>query len=205
MEAQEKGLIDIGQQIRDLRRVRGLTQSELAEKSGLATNTLSLIERGQSSPTVSTLQKIATALETDINNLFSPMSVRPGVCYLKTYQRRISQVAQGQLANLASGFPDPIFSPMWFTMEAGARSGTAVTHPGQEFVYCLEGQLLYVVETRAYLLEPGDSLLIDAMLPHRWQNAGVRPVEALLMISRKEAWAAHWVTGLGEAPADLHG
>jgi transcriptional regulator with XRE-family HTH domain len=199
MEAEEKSLIDIGQQIRDLRRVRGLTQSELAEKSGLATNTLSLIERGQSSPTVSTVQKIAAALGTDINNLFSPMLIRPGVCYIKTYQRKPTQVAQGQLVNLAAGFPDPVFSPLWFTMEAGARSGTAVTHPGQEFVYCLDGQLLYVVETRAYLLEPGDSLLIDAMLPHRWQNAGVRPVEALLMISRKEAWDAHGIAGLSQS------
>jgi transcriptional regulator with XRE-family HTH domain len=199
MEAEEKGLIDIGEQIRELRRVRGLTQSELAEKSGLATNTLSLIERGLSSPTVSTLQKIASALGIDINNLFSPMSVRPGVCYIKTYQRKPTELAQGQLANLASGFPDPVFSPLWFTMEPGARSGTAVTHPGQEFVYCLQGQLLYVVETRAYLLEPGDSLLIDAMLPHRWQNAGVRPVEALLMISRREAWAAHGMTDSSES------
>jgi transcriptional regulator with XRE-family HTH domain len=51
---EKKTAIDIGEQIRELRRMRGLTQAEAAENSGLAMNTLSLTERGLSSPTVST-------------------------------------------------------------------------------------------------------------------------------------------------------
>ncbi len=72
-------------------------------------------------------------------------------------------------------------------MEPGAKSGSEVHHPGQEFVFCVKGQLLYLVKKRAYLLEPGDSLMIDSSLLHRWQNAGNKPVEALIIIQRDKS------------------
>lgn len=178
---------DIAEQIRELRRLRGLTQSELARKSGLSTNTLSLIERKETSPTVSTLQKIAAALDVNLDNLFSPVHVRPEISYTKTYQRNYTEIPEGALANLAPGFPDGLFYSLVLIMEPGAKSGSAVHHSGQEFVYCIKGQLLYLVKNRAYLLEPGDSLMIDASLPHRWQNAGNMPVEALIIIQREES------------------
>lgn len=182
-DAQDAG---IAEQIRELRKLRGLTQSELAEKSGLATNTLSLIERKETSPTVSTLQKIASALDVNLDNLFSPLQVRPEISYTKTYQRKFTDVSQGSLANLAPGFPGGDFYSLYLIMEPGAKSGSDVHHPGQEFVFCVKGQLLYLVKKRAYLLEPGDSLMIDSSLPHRWQNAGNKPVEALIIIQRDE-------------------
>jgi transcriptional regulator with XRE-family HTH domain len=174
--------LDVGEQIRQIRRWRGLTQSDLAEASGLSSNTLSLIERGQSSPTLSTLQKIAAALQIDINDFFAPSSLISRVCYIKTYQRSPVPLSKGSIANLASGFPDSMFAPAILRLETGARSGPFVAHKGQELIFCLRGQLLYIVETRAFLLEPGDSLMFDSTRPHRWQNAGDETVEALLII-----------------------
>jgi transcriptional regulator with XRE-family HTH domain len=176
----------VGSKIRDLRKVRGFTQSELAEVSGLSANTLSMIERGVSSPTLVTLQKIASALQVDINNFFDPSPLISQVCYLKTYQRSAVPLADGKIANLASGFPDAIVAPILLELGPGARTEQDATHGGQEFVFCLKGQLLYIVGTRAYLLEPGDSLLFDASRPHRWQNASVDTTEALVVICHSE-------------------
>jgi transcriptional regulator with XRE-family HTH domain len=178
----ENNVPNVGNKIRDLRKFRGFTQSELSEVSGLSVNTLSMIERGVSSPTLVTLQKIATALQVDINNFFDPTALISQVCYLKTYQRSPVPLADGKIANLASGFPDAIVTPILLELEPGARREQEATHGGQEFIFCLRGQLLYIVGTRAYLLEPGDSLLFDASRPHRWQNAGAEVTEALVII-----------------------
>ncbi|MGD2161477.1 MAG: helix-turn-helix domain-containing protein [Anaerolineales bacterium] len=182
----EGDALNVGTKIRDLRKTRGFTQSELAEESGLSTNTLSMIERGVTSPNLITLQKIATALRLDINNFFDPTPLISQVSYLKTYQRSPIPLADGKMSNLASGFPDAIVAPILLELNPGARTEQDVTHDGQEFVFCLRGQLLYIVGTRAYLLEAGDSLLFDGSRPHRWQNAGAVTTEALLIICHTE-------------------
>ncbi len=58
--------------------------------------------------------------------------------------------------------------PFIVTLEPNADSGpTPIVHTGREFVYCIEGRLAYTIEERTFILEPGDSLLFEAFLPHR--------------------------------------
>lgn len=57
----------------------------------------------------------------------------------------------------------------------------SITHPGQEFVYCLKGQVGYSVEDKTYVLDPGDSLLFDAMSQHSWRNKRSEPATILLV------------------------
>jgi quercetin dioxygenase-like cupin family protein len=73
--------------------------------------------------------------------------------------------------------------PLIITLNQGADSGTKpIVHTGREFVYCLEGQVLYTVEALSYLLDPGDSLLFEAYLPHYWRNPGEAVARALLVL-----------------------
>lgn len=60
----------LGKRIAALRRARGLSQEGLAEKSGYSTEFISLVERGINAPSVAGLDKIATALEVEIKELF---------------------------------------------------------------------------------------------------------------------------------------
>lgn len=57
---------DIAVQIVELREHRGLTQGELAERCGIDQGDISRIERGSTSPTARTLQRIAEALDSDV-------------------------------------------------------------------------------------------------------------------------------------------
>ena len=61
----------LGEAIRQLRQKRGITQEDLAHKSGITTGTLSLIERGHANPTWATVQEIATALDAPVSRLAS--------------------------------------------------------------------------------------------------------------------------------------
>jgi len=51
-----------------------------------------------------------------------------------------------------------------------------------EFVYCLEGSIQYTVNSAEYTLDPGDSLLFEAHLPHRWRNGGTNRARSLLVL-----------------------
>ena len=60
----------LGQRIRQVRRTKNLTQSDLAEKIGFSVNYISQIETGIASPTFETVVKVADGLEVQLKELF---------------------------------------------------------------------------------------------------------------------------------------
>jgi transcriptional regulator with XRE-family HTH domain len=176
-------LIDVGRNLRDLRAEQGLSIRSLAELSGLNVNTLSLIENGKSSPSVSTLQQLANALIIPITAFFETDMIKNNVSYQKTGQRLQAAFAYGTLADLGAGLTLRGGQPLLVTLEPKANSGpTPIVHTGHEFVFCLEGHLSYTIEDHTYNLDPGDSLLFEAHLPHFWQNIGESISQSLLIM-----------------------
>jgi transcriptional regulator with XRE-family HTH domain len=174
--------INVAQQIRFLRERRNLTQRSLAEASGLSRNTLSLLERGQTSPTVSTLKRIATALGVDINAFFNQVD-EERVVHTKSQERPHLELAQGMMSDLGVGMRDQLVTPLILELDPGARSGPPLSHDGQDFVYCFRGEVLYNVNGKAYILEPGDSLFFDGHLLHRFQSTAAEKSEVLIILS----------------------
>jgi transcriptional regulator with XRE-family HTH domain len=180
--------VSVGCCLRKLRSERKLSIRALAEKSGLAVNTLSLIENAKTSPSCSTLQQIAMALGVPITAFFETDLPQSSVIYIKADQRPHAAFRHGMLEDLGVGLRNRIVEPFIVTLEPNAGSGaTSIVHTGHEFVYCLQGRIIYTVEERPYLLEPGDSLLFESHLPHRWQNADAGPSQALLVLCPSDA------------------
>jgi transcriptional regulator with XRE-family HTH domain len=175
--------VNVGQRLRELRAERDLSIRALAEQSGLAINTLSLIENNKTSPSVSTLQQISAALKVPITAFFETVAPKNNISYVKASQRRIAAFAHGTLQDLGAGLSSRAVEPFLVTLEPNAGSGAnPIVHTGHEFVYCLTGRIVYTIEDRTFLLEPGDSLLFESHLPHRWHNADVGPSQALLVL-----------------------
>lgn len=179
---------NVGGCMRELRSKRGYSMRALAEKSGLAVNTLSLIENGKVSPSVSTLQRVALTLGVPIAAFFETQPQDEEIVYLRAHRRLQVVFAHGLLEDLGAGMAERTIEPFLITLDPHADSGPSpVVHTGQEFVYCLKGQIEYLVEDRAYVLEPGDSLLFDANLPHGWLNRRPEASQALMVICPFEA------------------
>jgi transcriptional regulator with XRE-family HTH domain len=175
--------IDVGHCLRQLRARRGLSIRSLAELSGLNANTLSLIENGKTSPSVSTLQLVASALEVPITAFFDTGIPKNNITYQKAGKRLKAAFMSGTLEELGAGLTLRGGQPFLVTLEPKASSGsTPIVHTGHELVYCLEGQLTYTIEEQNYLLEPGDSLIFEAHLPHSWQNTGEKISRWLLIM-----------------------
>jgi transcriptional regulator with XRE-family HTH domain len=188
--------IDVGRHLRTLRVEQKLSIRALAETSGLNVNTLSLIEHGKTSPSVSTLQQIALALKVPITTFFETEQTKTDVIFQKAGKRLKGKFAHGTLENLGVGFVRNDMEPFVVTLESGSGSGNAsIVHTGLEFVFCLEGHIQYKIEDQTYLLEPGDSLLFEARLPHHWQNADKTPSRSLLVLSPSDE---------SDKPTDVH-
>lgn len=176
--------IDVGTRLRQLREARNVSMRTLATMSGLSANALSMIERGKTSPSVSTLYRIAGALSVPVTDFFSPEEIRKKIVFLKAEERTRLPFLRGLWEGLGGEQFTGKAMPFMLTLENGASSGpNHMTHSGHEFVYCLRGQLEYQVEGQLYLLEAGDSLLFAAQLKHRWHNPGGVVTNALIIIS----------------------
>lgn len=177
------GEIRVGDRLRDIRSRLGLSIRALAEMSGLNVNTLSLIENGRTSPSVSTLQHLAQSLQVPISAFFETDHGEKTVVFQKHGARPRATFTYGLLEDLGAGMPRFGAEPLIVSLNPGSDSGTTpIVHTGREFVYCIEGQIAYTVDTESYVLEPGDSLLFEAYLPHYWRNPGTALARAVLVL-----------------------
>lgn len=90
------------------------------------------------------------------------------------------------MESLGTGLSNQQLEPFLITIEPGATSDRAVIHPGQEFVYCLEGEAEYDVTDHVYLLRPGDSLLLDATQPHFFRNPTTNRTKLLVVFQASD-------------------
>lgn len=186
--ATTKPEVNVGQRLRTLRSERGLSIRALSERSGLNVNTFSLIENGKTSPSVSTLQQIAAALEVPITAFFETDVPQNSIAHIVAHNRPRLAFAHGTLEDLGAGLTSRAVEPFVVTLEPHASSGdNPIVHTGFEFVFCLQGRMTYRVEDHLYVLEPGDSLLFESYLPHRWQNDEAQPAQAILVLYPTDA------------------
>lgn len=179
--------VDVGIRLRDIRQSRGVSLRALSEACGLSVNAISLIERGVSSPSVSTLQRLAAALDVPITAFFTGETASTPVVFVPAVERTLVALPRGRMEKLGTGLPNQHVEPLLVTLEAGAVSGLRpVVHPGEEFAFCLTGCVAYEVGEETYTLQPGDSLLFEAHLPHRWRNVGGEPASVLLILYSPE-------------------
>ena len=173
----------VGEQLREIRTGQGLSLRSLANLSGLNINTLSLIENGKNSPSVSTLQQIAQALKVPITAFFASTPVKQDVIFTRGDQRPEVNFDNARMQDLGKDFTFDTIQPFAVDLQSGFSSGEKlIIHPGYEFVYCLKGRLVYSVNQNDFLMHPGDSLLFEAQLPHQWKNPYPEAAQILLVI-----------------------
>lgn len=179
MSAKKEPLV--GQRIRALREKRGLSLRKLAELCGLSINAISRIERGENSPTVSSLHQLASALEVPITDFFMSEHEQ-SIVFVKGEDRLLTERDGMAIESLGIGLRQQLVQPFLISLKPGAGSTKQpVTHPGQEFTFCITGQITYQVGDRSFVLNEGDSLLFEAAQPHSFENTG--DTEAVILIT----------------------
>lgn len=175
--------MQVGGRIRKLRNDRGLSLRSMAERSKLNINTLSLIENGKSSPSVGTLQALASALEVPITAFFESAPVTKQIVYTAHDLRPVATFNNAMMQNLGKDLAGNAVQPFVVTLDPGVGSGNRmIVHTGHEFVFCLKGSIRYEVDQKEFILTSGDSLVFEAHLPHCWKNNDNETAQILLIL-----------------------
>lgn len=161
----------IGAQVRATRQALGMTIAEVARAASVSVAMVSKIENGQTSPSLSTLEGLATALNVPIATFFAEFDQKRDATFVKAGQglaieRRGS--SKGHLYQLLghSLRTSPKVEPFLITLDEHSDAYPIFQHSGTEFIYMLEGELTYRHGEQTYELLPGDSLFFDAQALH---------------------------------------
>lgn len=180
----------IGSKVRALRKQAGLSLSQLAAQSDVSAAAIHKIEMSGMVPTITTLLKVAGALDRPVAYFVEEEEVAsdPTVLTLKAEHRPIYTSHVGiDLAGITGSYSRFNLAGARATVAAGASSGDkALEHPGEELIYVMSGRLEVVVNGRDHILTPGDALHFRSVQPHSWRNPGKTDTFALWMALRPQ-------------------
>ncbi|UWG95412.1 XRE family transcriptional regulator [Dehalobacter sp. DCM] len=174
---------DIAERIKGLRLLAGLSERETAGKLGLTLEDYVKYEKGEDDIPVSILYEIADFHRVDMTEVLTGVSPKlHDVCYIKNGMGlKIERYDQYDFQSLAYQYINRKIEPLLVTLDPG-NSPELVTHHGQEFNYCLDGKMKVIISTMEYVLEPGDSLYFNSMLPHKMLALDNQPAKFLTVI-----------------------
>jgi transcriptional regulator with XRE-family HTH domain len=168
-------LIGVGPRLRDLRRDRGITLTQLAERTGISLSTLSRLESGQRKPTLELLLPLAKAHGVQLDDLVgAPPTGDPRV-HMRPFQRHgqtfipLTRDLGGLQAYKQIRPVDP----------DADRPLPQRVHEGYEWLYMLSGRLRLALGPHDFIIGPGEAVEFDTRIPHAFANPGPDVAEFL--------------------------
>lgn len=184
----------IGRQVRELRKRRRMTGAELARQTGLSVGMLSKVENGLISPSLTTLQALANALNVPLVQLLAAheqpreaMHVKAGAAVRVDREGTRAGHQYHLLGHLGANDSGVVVEPYLIVLDSESDRFPTFQHDGIELLYLLEGRVAYRHGDTIHELEPGDSLLFDADSPHGPEKMHELPVRFLSVICYPQA------------------
>ena len=161
----------VGERVRDARRALGLTMAQFAETAEISLGMVSKIEHGQTSPSLSTLTRLAHAARVPITAFFRGLDEEHDVVIVRAKERmeilhegtRDGHVYE-DLGSLRG--KTRIIEPMMVTLESSDEVFPLFQHEGVEFLHMLEGAMDYGYGPKNYRLGAGDTIQIHGEVAH---------------------------------------
>ncbi|MFC5840900.1 helix-turn-helix domain-containing protein [Aminobacter ciceronei] len=174
----------IGSEVRARRRNFGMTATRLAAASAISTGMLSKIENGSISPSLGTLRALASALATPLTSLFRNFNERRDAMLVKAGRGvNVERPGTGYQLNLLgcidSSSCGVMIEPYLVTITNETEPRPIFKCKGKQFIYMLEGEIIYRHSDNLYRLLPGDSLFFDTDTPHGPDELTVLPIRYL--------------------------
>ena len=148
--------MDIGNKIKELRILYGLTQQELADRLELSKGFISQLERNLTSPSVGTLLDIIQCLGTTPAEFFEKEDAEH----------------RSLIEWMVPGAQKDMMEPVRLTLKPGGTSDIYLPHEGEEFGYVLKGSIKIIYGTRTYTARQGESFYLKSNKKHHIENTG---------------------------------
>ncbi len=169
---------DIGIRLKYVREKQNLSQRELGRRSDVPSATISLIESGKVSPSVSSLKRILEAIPMSLGEFFSFDQPKQPQFFFRAED--LVEIGQGLISfrQIMPHIPNCQLQIMHERYAPGADTGQKpLRHEGQEGGIVIKGQLEVTVNGISRLLKIGDAYFFESQSPHRFHNPFHEPCE----------------------------
>jgi transcriptional regulator with XRE-family HTH domain len=177
---------NLGLSLRRLREAQQLSLRTLAERTGFSASFLSQVENGQASPSIASMERIATALGVTLGEFFQNAVTHP-LPVVRADARPVlhSGWSRAELEALGAGGMRGRLEPVLVTLQTGGSSGSRAYASGrEEFALVLEGTVTLTLDDSEQVLACGDAATIRAGALRRWRNPGPEPARILIVAAR---------------------
>ncbi len=188
-EQGEDGLLEQanGRAVRQLHDNIGPTIHELSRASGISPGMLSKIERGSTSPSLSKIQALSRAPNVPVTAFFRGFEKSRNATHVRrgeglNMERRGTRA--GHQYSLLGHVPHGLvhIEPYLIALTEEPHVFPVFRHPGLEFIYMLEGEMVYGHAGKNLVLRPGDALFFDSESPHGPEELRALPIRVLSVI-----------------------
>lgn len=180
--------VSLGERIRSVRELRGLTLEDLSSRTGISLSTLKQIEANKIIPPLGELIKLGKAMEMKMGYFISPGVEKTMTVVRADNRKPVSRFGTKKSArygyfyeSLAAEKANRFMEPFLITMVPSEIKELS-THDGQEFIFVLEGEMQAQVGDQVEVLHPGDAIYYDSQVPHLVKCAGQKTTKILAVL-----------------------
>lgn len=158
--------MDIGNKLKELRVLKGLTQEELADRAELSKGFISQLERDLTSPSIATLMDILQCLGTTIGDFFTETPDEQIVFGKQDYFEKIDTDLNNEIKWIIPNAQKNMMEPILLTLKPGGSTYPDNPHEGEEFGYVLQGSISIHIGTKTYKAKKGESFYFTSDKKH---------------------------------------
>lgn len=182
----------IGGKITTLRESLGLSQEQLAERCECSPAIIAGLEQGALAPSLTPLIKITRALgvrlgtllddDTQLGPVVTRCGENNGIVRVKSLEIA-SDAGALDFFSLAMNKTSRHMEPFIINVKPACKGGTPLSsHEGEEFIYALSGTIEIEYGKELHVLEPGDSIYYDSIVPHQVRAHGDQAARILAVV-----------------------
>ncbi|GHT53822.1 transcriptional regulator [Bacteroidia bacterium] len=174
----------IAERLKGLRDSLDCSVEDMAKQINRNPEEIRRYEAGETDIPMSFLFDVAQHFNMDTSTLISGEEPRMKTYFLTRYGKgkSVERNKAYKYQALASGYMHPDAEPFEVTVEPNDREIHLNTHEGEEFNYVLEGRLLFRINNKDLILNPGDAIYFDSSNSHGMKALDNKPVKFLAII-----------------------
>lgn len=158
--------MEIGNKLKELRVLKGLTQEELADRAELSKGFISQLERDLTSPSIATLIDILQCLGTTIGEFFNETPEEQIVFGSEDFFIKEDSELKNKIRWIIPNAQKNMMEPIHLTLEAGGSTYPDTPHEGEEFGYVLQGSINIHLGKRVYKAKKGETFYYTSDKTH---------------------------------------
>ncbi len=175
--------MEIGERIKNLRIMQGLTQEELADRSELTKGFISQLERDLTSPSINTLVDLLESLGTNLKDFFQELDDERYVFIDEDMSESINEEYGHKITWIIPNAQKNEMEPILIEIEPKGQSKEILPFEGEEFGYVIDGEVELCIDDEILHLSTGETFYLRGKKTHYLKNVSNKKCKVIWVSS----------------------